>query len=134
MKHKKWLLPIAFSFISWMSFLFIGYGIPFLILGDNRDLGGVVIVIIGLCAWVIVAIPIISSVCSRKTLTEVNNKALFSLYNTFWICQPVLFILFNAIMSGELAFIVAVLFVIVWCYIWQRLEIIRINSKNFEEK
>ena len=119
---KKWLIPLAYPFVSAIAFLLSG-AIGALSNGDGTGYGGVVITLIGLIFYCAIVIPAMCILYSKYCLSGQRLRFPFTLYQSFLIALP-LFVLFfindKAMVYG------AVLFA--WCEIWGSIGLMKRRS------
>lgn len=121
---KKWLIPIAYPFISIVTFLLSGV-VGVLGNGDGTGYGGIVIVLCGLIVYCVIVIPVMCLLYSKRCLLGQRLRFLFTLYQSLFITLPY-FILFSK--DNETIIYSSILFV--WCELWSLLGLVKFKRKS----
>ena len=121
---KKWLFPIACSFVSVIAFLLSGV-VGIFANGDGTGYGGIVIVLCGLIFYCVIVIPTMCIVYSRRYLSGQRLGFLFTIYHSLLITFPYLIWFLGVNKTIVYSFIL-----FVWCEIWGLIGLINIKLKR----
>ena len=125
---KKWLFPIACSFVSVIAFLLSGV-VGIFANGDGTGYGGIVIVLCGLIFYCVIVIPTMCIVYSRRYLAGQRFRFLFTLYQSFLITLPYLIWFLK---DNETIVYSFILFV--WCEIWGLIGLVKLKPHNKDKE
>ena len=125
---KKWLFPIACSFVSVIAFLLSGV-VGIFTNGDGTGYGGIVIVLCGLIFYCVIVIPTMCIVYSRRYLAGQRFRFLFTLYQSFLITLPYLIWFLK---DNETIVYSFILFV--WCEIWGLIGFVKLKPHNKDKE
>ena len=127
---KKWLIPIAYPFISVLAFILSGLLGYFV--GDS--LAGAVYIVLGLVVYCAIAIPMICFLYSKRCLAGQRYRVLFTLYQSFFITLPFLIWFSFLVVENEpgLKYIAPIIFV--WCELWSLIGLKKTRSASDTEK
>lgn len=120
---KKWLIPIAYPFISIVAFLLSGAA-GVLGNGDGTGYGGAVIVLFGLIVYGVIVIPLICFLYSKRCLSGQKFRFLFTLYQSLLITLPyfILFLKDNETIGYSIS-------LFAWCELWSLLGFVKFKHK-----
>lgn len=122
---KKWLFPIAYSFVSVIAFLLSGAA-GALVNGDGTGYGGVVIILCGLIFYCAVGMPAMCLFYSKRCLSGQKFRVLFTVYQSILISLPYLIYFLFLVEEPNLLALVP----LVWCEIWGLIGLIRLKRKS----
>ena len=123
---KKWLIPIAYPFVTALAVLLSG-AVGSLENGHDTGYGGIVIVLVGLIFYCVIVIPTMCILYSRYCLSGQKLRFLFTLYQSFFIGLPYLIPCF---MSRDIVYIAYGAILFAWCEIWGLVGLIRWKRKQ----
>ena len=120
---KKWLIPIAYPFISIDAFLLSGAA-GVLGNGDGTGYGGVVIVLFGLIVYGVIVIPVMCFLYSKRCLSGQKFRFLFTLYQSLLITLPyfILFLKDNETIGYSIG-------LFAWCELWSLLGLVKFKHR-----
>ena len=120
---KKWLIPIAYPFISIVAFLLIGAA-GVLGNGDGTGYGSVVIVLCGLIVYGVIVIPVMCFLYSKRCLSGQKFRFLFTFYQSLLITLPyfILFLKDNETIGYSIS-------LFAWCELWSLLGFAKFKHK-----
>ena len=121
---RKWLIPLAYPFISAFLFLLIGV-VGVLGNGDGTGYGGAVIVFGGIVVYYVIIIPTTCFLYSQHFLKGQRFRFLFTIYQSFLIILPCLILFFK-----EEKTIVYSIILFVWCELWALIGLLKMNRKS----
>ena len=123
---KKWLIPIAYPFVTALAVLLSG-AVGSLENGHDTGYGGIVIVLVGLIFYCVIVIPTMCILYSRYCLSGQKLRFLFTLYQSFFIGLPCWIPFF---MSRQIVYIAYGAILFAWCEIWGLVGLIRWKRKQ----
>ncbi len=115
---KKWIIPIAYSFISTAVYLISG-AIGASVGGNDTGYGGVVIILCGLILYCGIAVPVMCMLYSKKCLPGQRFRLLLTLYQSLLIALPYLIV--NAVVG---------LILFAWCESLSLLGLVKLKHKK----
>ena len=121
---KKWLFPIACSFVSIIAFLLSG-AVGVLANGDSTGYGGTVIVLCGWIVYFVIGMPAMCLFYSKRCLSGQKLRVLLTVYQSVLISLPYLICFLFLIEEPNLFALV----LLVWCEIWGLIGLVKLNRK-----
>ena len=115
---KKWIIPIAYSFVS-TAVYFISGAVGALVGGNDTGYGGVLIILFGLILYCGIAVPAMCILYSKKCLPGRRLRLLFTLYQSLLIALPYLIV--NAVVG---------LILFAWCESLSLLGLVKLKHKK----
>ena len=122
---KKWLFPIACSFVSVIAFLLSG-AVGVLANGDSTGYGGIVIVLCGWIVYFVIGMPAMCLFYSKQCLSGQKFRVFLTFYQSVLISLPYL-IWFLFLVSAHYPL---VLLLWVWCEIWGLIGLVKLKPHN----
>ena len=123
---KKWLIPIAYPFVTALAVLLSG-AVGSLENGHDTGYGGIVIVLVGLIFYCVIVIPTMCILYSRYCLSGQKLRFLFTLYQSFFIGLPCLIPCF---MGRDIVYIAYSIILFVWGEIWGLIGLLILKHKT----
>lgn len=122
---KKWLFPIACSFVSIVAFLLSGI-VGVLANGDATGYGGIVIVLCGWIVYFVIGMPAMCLLYSKRCLSGQEFRFLLTVYQSVLISLPYLiYFLFLIENPNPL-----VLILLAWCESWGLVGLVKLKRKK----